>query len=125
MVRWLAAVWLVAGAVLLPGCDQTTKLRIRTEPPGAQLYWNTQTLGASPCLITLPPEQKGFPEVHVFEARKSGYEPAYHYLNARPKNSLSGKAEITIRLTRLPEGVWDADVPEALPYVPYNKRAKD
>mgnify|MGYP006294874351 CR=1 FL=1 len=108
----------------LVGCDRALKLQVRTEPAGADVYWNTQSVGTSPCVIVLPPEQPGFPEVQVFEIRKSGYEPTFHYLTTRPEPSLKGEAEIAIRLQKLPEGVSDADVPEALPFVPYNERAQ-
>jgi hypothetical protein len=111
-------------SVVAPGCDQPVKLRVHTDPPGATLYWNTQPLGTSPCVVLLPPDSSDFSEVHVFEARKSGYEPAFHYLTARPKPSLTGQAGITIHLTKLPEGLSDADVPDALPKMSHRRRKK-
>jgi hypothetical protein len=123
--RWvsvgLLTVLFVAGLVA-PGCDQPIKLQVHTDPPGAQLYWNTQPLGTSPRVVLLPPEGPGFSEVHVFEARKSGYEPAFEYLTHRPRSSMTRQASITIRLAKLPEGVTDADVPDALPYIPGAKK---
>jgi len=105
--------------IIAPGCDPgATKLTVRSEPAGAKLYWNTQPVGVTPCIVSLPGESDNFPEVHVFEARRSGYEPQFYYLTARPKASLTGQAEITIRLTKLTAGMTDADVPAALPYNP-------
>jgi hypothetical protein len=112
------ATLLVVG-VLAPGCDPgATKLTVRSEPAGAKLYWNTQPIGETPCVVTLPGDKDDFPEVHVFEARKSGYEPQFYYLTARPKTSMTGQADITIHLAKLTAGMTDADVPEALPYDP-------
>lgn len=104
--------------VVTTGCAQAVKLQVNTVPPGAKLYWNTQPIGTAPRVVTLPPDSSDFPVIHVFEARRSGYEPAFHYLTHRPKPSPAGKASITIPLKKLPEGVSDADVPEALPYNP-------
>jgi len=120
--RFLAVLF-IAG-VVVPGCDRGMKLTVHTEPEGAKLYWNTQAVGTTPCVAPLPGESADFPEVHVFEARKSGYEPQYYYLTNRPKPSWNGKAEITIRLTKLPEGVSDADVPDALPYMSSLRKKK-
>lgn len=124
VIRGLSAVLFIAG-VVAPGCDQGMKLTVHTEPEGAKLYWNTQAVGESPCVVPLPGESADFPEVHIFEARKSGYEPQYYYLTNRPKPSWNGKAEITIHLTKLPEGVSDADVPDALPYMPSLRKKKN
>ncbi|MBN1556236.1 MAG: hypothetical protein JXA11_15960 [Phycisphaerae bacterium] len=109
-------------SVLTAGCDPTMKLQVRSEPPGAKLYWNTEPLGAAPRVVVLPAESPGFPEIHIFEARKSGYEPTFYYLTSRPKASPFKQPVITIRLKPLPEGVSDTDVPEVLPYTPHNKK---
>lgn len=105
------------------GCgERTIRLVVHSEPPGARLYWNTQPVGRTPCLVLLPDDAADFPEVHVFEARQSGYEPAYCFLTDRPKTNWLGKARLTIRLTQLPPGLTDADVPAALPRGTYRRR---
>ncbi|MBN1942610.1 MAG: hypothetical protein JW849_04870 [Phycisphaerae bacterium] len=119
----LAVMFLAAGAAAA-GCEKALKFQVQTDPPGAKLYWNTQPAGTTPCTVLLPKESEEFPEVHVFEARKSGYEPKFYYLTSRPKPSMFGKAEITFCLTKLPEGVSDADVPAALPRGAYRRRKK-
>jgi hypothetical protein len=124
VLRGLLTVLFIAG-VVAPGCDQGMKLRVNTEPSGAKLYWNTQPVGEAPCVVLRPGESSDLPEVHVFEARKNGYEPQYYYLTARPRSSWNGQADITIRLTKLPEGLSDADVPDALPYSPSLHRKKN
>ncbi len=98
--------------LLAGGCDK--KILVTTDPPGAKIYWNSEEIGLSPCTITYPSAADSiFPELHIIETRRSGYEPYYHCVT-EPKTFTLGPQKVHLELIPLPEGFDDSDMPASL-----------
>lgn len=64
----------------MTGC--VTDVIVKTTPPGADIYCNSELIGKSPCKVPMPEKSPdGLIGMNVIEARMSGYLPEYFYLS--------------------------------------------
>jgi hypothetical protein len=105
---------IVAGGVLL-GCmaDQVT---VRTDPPGAKVYWDNTYVGDSPVTFNPPLNREAiFEEVHIVEAVKKGYMTGLGYVAERGGGGGLVNPAVDINLHEAPE--WYISRQDDTPFV--------